>query len=174
MVRLTDAALERLRDRLRSRGERPSLILPNLANTSAAVLEAVQIVTEYGALCEAMFLVMLADGRVKNVERDVLRGALRILSNDHVRSSHIESMLDSAARNVAEQGVKARLDEVIVRLRDDRARAEIVYVLAAAIAAADQTIVPAEEEILAALGEGLGINEHRANELLHELTQAPT
>lgn len=140
-----------------------------MAKARGDVLELVQIVTQYGALCEAMFLVMLADGRVKNVERDVLRGALRIISNDLVRTNHIEAMLDVAARNVAEHGVKARLDEVISKLRDDQARAEIAYVLAAAVAAADNDVVPQEQEILNALAEGLGINEQRANELINEL-----
>jgi len=171
VVRLTDAALERLRDRLRSRGERPSIVLP--AKTTVQVMEAVHVVTEYGPMCEALFLVMLADGRVKNVERDVMRGALRILSSDRVRSNHIESMLDSAARNVAEQGIKARLDEVISKLRDDHERSELTYVLAAAIAAADEKVVPEEQEVLDALAEGLGINETRVNELIAEWTKDP-
>lgn len=145
------------------------MVLPNLAKTPAEVLEAMHIVSEYGALCEAMFLVMLADGRVKNVERDVLRGALRIISEDRVRSTHIESMLDAASRNVAEEGIKHRLSEVIHRLKHDPKKAEFAYVLALAVAAADQSIVPAEEEILEALATGLGIEEHRANELLQEL-----
>ena len=168
MVKLTHATLERLRDRLRTRGERPSMILPG-PKTPAEVLEAVQIVTEYGALVEAMFLVMLADGRVKNVERDVLRGALRVLSNDRVRSTHMESMLDVAARSVAEEGADERLDVVISKIKDDKARAEIAYVLAAAVAAADDVIVPEEQAILNRLAEGLGIDEARANALLADL-----
>lgn len=127
------------------------------------------MVTEYGAICEAMFLVMLADGRVKNVERDVLRGALRVISNNRVRSNHIESMLDAAARNVAEHGMKARLDDVIAQLRDMPTRAEIAYVLASAVAAADDAVVPEELSVLETLAEGLGIDEKRANELAGEL-----
>lgn len=169
MVRLTEAALERLRDRLRSQGERPSIVLPPGAQNRANLAEAIQVVTEYGAICEAMFLVMLADGRVKNVEREVLRGALRIISNNQIRSTHIESMLDAAARNVAEYGMKARLDDIIARLRETPTRAEITYVLAAAVAAADNIVAPEEQSILEALAEGLGIDEQRANELIGEL-----
>ncbi len=140
-----------------------------IARPTAQVLEAMQMVTEYGALCEAMFLVMMSDGRVKNVERDVLRGALRVLSNDQVRSTHIESMLDVAARNVAEQGADARLEAVIERLRGQKTKSEIAYVLAAAVAAADNEIVPAETVILNKIAEGLGIDEAQANALLAEL-----
>jgi tellurite resistance protein len=169
VVRLTEAALERLRDRLRNQGERPSLVLPPGTQNRADLMEAIQVVTEFGPLCEAMFLVMLADGRVKNVERDVLRGALRAISGNRVRSSHIESMLDAAARNVAEDGIKARLDDVINRLRETPTRAEIAYVLAAAVAAADDAVVPEEASILEQLADGLGIDETRANELVNEL-----
>lgn len=133
------------------------------------MVEAMQIVSEFGPMCEALFLVMLADGRVMNVERDVLRGALRVLSNDRVRTTHMESMLDVAARNVAEQGVQARLLDVIEKLRDDPARAETTYVLAAAIAAADNHVVETEKAMLDTLAEGLGIDEARANALLASL-----
>lgn len=167
MIRLTPAILEQLRDRLRTRGERPSLVLGN-AKTSADVLEAVSIVQEFGPLVEAMFLVMLADGKVKNVERDVLRGALRALSADRVRSIHLESMLDVAAHNVAEEGFDARLDAVIEKLRGDQARAEIAYVIGSAVAAADDVIVPEEARVLSRFAEGLGIDEERANKLLTE------
>ncbi|MCS6899031.1 MAG: TerB family tellurite resistance protein [Myxococcales bacterium] len=171
VVRLTEAALERLRNRLCNQGERPSLVLPSGTPTRADLMEAVQIVTEFGPLCEAMFLVMLADGRVKNVERDVLRGALRAISGNRVRSSHIESMLDAAAKNVAEEGLKARLDDVIARLRETPTRAEIAYVLAAAVAAADDNVAPEEASLLEQLADGLGIDERRANELVNELQQ---
>jgi tellurite resistance protein len=173
VVRLTEAALERLRDRLRNQGERPSLVLPQGAQGRADLIEAVQIVGEFGAICEAMFLVMLADGRVKNVERDVLRGALRVISNNRVRSTHIESMLDAAARNVAEHGLKNRLDSVIATLRETPTRAEISYVLAAAVAAADDTVVPEEQSILEALAEGLGLDQQRIDALVGELQTGP-
>jgi tellurite resistance protein len=147
------------------------MVMPN-PRTSAAAIEAMQIVSEYGALCEAMFLVMLADGRVKNVERDVLRGALRVLSDDRIRSTHIESMLDVAARNVAEYGLKPRLAEIIDRLKDSPTRAEITYLLASAVAAADDEVVPEEAEVLTLLAEGLGIDERRANDLLSSLNDS--
>jgi len=170
VVRLTPAALERLRDSLRARGARASVVI-GPAGTPLAVLDAMQVVSDYGALSEAMFLVMLSDGKVKNVEREVLRGALRVLSGDGVRSAHMESMLDSASKNVAEDGFDKRLAAVIEKLRDDPPRSELTFVLATAIAAADGTIVPAEQAVLQRLADGLGIDEARVNKLLADFDE---
>ena len=130
------------------------------------VAEGLTIVAEYGALTEAMYLMMSADGQVTNDEREVLRGALRALSTDTIRSAHIESLLDSAAKQMAEHGREKRMAEVVAQLRDDPARAEVAFVLAAAIAFADNAIADEENETLNTLAEGLGIDEERATALL--------
>jgi hypothetical protein len=66
MIRLSTTRLQALRDELRARGQRPSMVFPK---ASQNVIEAMQMVEEYGALCEAMFLMMAVDRRVLNVER---------------------------------------------------------------------------------------------------------
>lgn len=125
-----------------------------------------QMTAEYGPLCEAMYLMMSADGKVSNDEREVLKGALRNLSGDQIRSVHIEAMLDAAAKHVAEEGREKRFKDVIVSLHEDTARAEVAFILAAAIAFADNAIANEENETLNMLAEGFGISEERANELL--------
>jgi tellurite resistance protein len=170
-MRLTEETLASLRDRLRARGERRSLtwaVGANAAN-AADVAEAMHVVEEYGALCEAMYLVMVADGRVTNAEREVLRGALRVLSKDRVRTTHIESMVDVAARKVAEEGAAARRASVAERLHGDRARGELVYVLAHAVAAADGAISAPEQAALDAFAEALQIDDETAARLLATL-----
>jgi tellurite resistance protein len=167
-VRLGRETLEDLRDQLRKRGQRPSIVV-NGPRTSAELIEAMQIVEEYGPMCEAMYLMMAADERVVNSEREVLRGALDVLSGGRVRTIHMEAMLDAAARRVASEGFDVRLKKVIEQLRDDPARAETTVVLAAAVAAADSTIVPAESAVLDKMFDGLGIDQSRANELLASL-----
>lgn len=127
---------------------------------------------QYGALCEAMFLMMAADRRVLNVEREVLRGALDVLSEGRVRTAHMEAMLDAAARRLAEEGPAKRRQAVIDALRDDPVRAETTLVLAAAVAAADGHIAPEEHELFDALARGLELGEDRAAEILEELTQS--
>jgi len=166
-VRLSKETLEHLRDELRKRGQRPSIAQG--PRTSADLIEAMQIVEEYGPICEAMYLMMSADHRVVNSEREVLRGALDVLSGGAVRTMHMEAMLDAAARRCATEGRDVRLNKVLELLRDDTARAETTVVLAAAIAAADARIVPEESAILDSMFKGLGIDTKRANELLESI-----
>lgn len=166
-IRLTRERLEHLRDQLRQRGQRPSLAAG--PRTSADLIEAMQIVEEYGPICEAMYLMMAADHRVVNAEREVLKGALDVLSNGRIRTMHMEAMLDAAARRCAAEGKDARLKKVIEQLADDTARAEVTVVLAAAIAAADARIVPEESAMLDAMFKGLNISHKRANELLENI-----
>ena len=127
--------------------------------------EIAMLKAEYGPLCEAMYLMMAADGEITTDEREVLKGALRNLSGDSLRSALIESMLEDAAHR-SEEGRDKRLGEVVEALSQDEARAEVAFVLAAAIAFADNAIADEENETLNELAEGLGIGEDRANELL--------
>jgi DnaJ-domain-containing protein 1 len=151
--------------------------LPGASALSVDTAELLAATVEYGALSEAMYLMMSADGHITTDEREVLRGALRSLSGDSLRSLHIESMLDAAARRVAEHGREERLREVIAELRDDPVRGEVAFVLAAAIAFADNAIADEENETLTSIAEGLAIDEARADELLDgveaDLAQRP-
>ncbi len=167
-VRLSQSTLEHLRDTLRRRGQRPSVVLTG-PRTSAELLEAMAIVEEYGPIVEAMYLMMSADQRVVNAEREVLRGALDVLSEGRVRTIHMEAMLDAAARRIAKEGRDARLAAVLAQLANDTARAEATVVLAAAVAAADSRIVAEESAVLDAMFRGLGVDQARANELLRGL-----
>ena len=49
------------------------------ANLLQLSVEAARARATAGAISEAMYLVMISDRRVSNAERDVLRGALRVL-----------------------------------------------------------------------------------------------
>lgn len=168
MIWLSNSTLARLRDQLQARGARPSIVAPD-ASLPPESVELMNIVAEYGPLCEAMYLMMSADGKISNEEREVLRGALRNLSGDGIRTAHIESMLDDAGKKVAEEGRDKRMQDVIHALHDDTARAEVAFVLAAAVAFADNAIADEENETLNALAEGLGIDEGRANQLLDDV-----
>jgi tellurite resistance protein len=165
MIWLSNSTIARLRDQLRTRGQRPSVAIGDGKLTPDAA-ELLQVATEYGPICEAMYLMMSADGKITADEREVLKGALRNLSADTIRSVHIEAMLDESAKKAAEEGRDARLRDVIATLHEDGARAEVAFVLAAAIAFADNAIADEENETLNSLAEGLGIDEARANELL--------
>jgi uncharacterized tellurite resistance protein B-like protein len=165
MIWLSTSTIARLRDQLRTRGQRPSVALSEAALTPEDAEQAT-IVAEYGPISEAMYLMMAADGKVSDEEREVLRGALKNLSGDTVRTKHIEALLDRAAQATQLEGRDARLKDVISVLHEDPARAEVAFVLAAAIAFADNAIADEENETLNSFAEGLGIDENRANELL--------
>jgi tellurite resistance protein len=166
MIWLSTSTVARLRDQLRTRGQRPSIALGDVSNLEPEAAELAVVAAEYGPICEAMYLMMSADGKIAKEERDVLKGAIRNLSDDSVRSVHIEALLDRAAQAAAGEGRDARLEAVIQALHEDPARAEVAFVLAAAVAFADSTIADEENETLNALAEGLGIDESRADELL--------
>jgi uncharacterized tellurite resistance protein B-like protein len=164
MIWLSNSTIARLRDQLQARGQRPSIVTdPSMPPES---VELMNLLSEYGPLCEAMYLMMSADGRISTEEREVLKGALRNLSGDTIRGAQIDAMLDHATKQVTDQGRDARMKDVIHQLHEDKARAEVAFVLAAAIAFADNAIADEENETLNALADGLGIDENRANELL--------
>ena len=168
MIWLTNSTVARLRDQLQARGQRPSLVAPE-ANLDADAVEMLNIVAEYGPLCEAMHLMMSADGSIGTEEREVLKGALRNLSGDAIRGAQIDSMLEDAVKRVEAEGRDARMKEVVASMHGDKARGEVAFVLAAAIAFADNAIADEENDTLNALAEGLGIDEARANELLDDV-----
>jgi len=170
MLKFTRSQLDPLREALRERGARPSIVAPPTASAQE-LADALRVVEEWGAFVEAIYLMMAADGRVKNVEREVLRGALLLLSDERVRTRHMEAMLDGAMRRVMSEGSEKRLAAVIQALRGTPARAESALVVAAAVAAADQRVVPEEHALLAELARGLGIDEARAEELLAEMAR---
>jgi uncharacterized tellurite resistance protein B-like protein len=168
MLWLSTSTVVRLRDQLRTRGQRPSIAAPE-GNLSPEAVEMLNVSAEYGPLCEAMYLMMSADGKIGADEREVLKGALRNLSGDTIRGAQIESMLDAAGKRAAADGREKRMQEVDAALQEDAARAEVAFVLAAAVAFADNAIADEENETLNALAEGLGIDEARANELLDDV-----
>ena len=168
MVALSRTRLEPLRDALRKRGQRPSIILSGGAG-SAELYDAMQLVEEWGPFVEAMYIVMASDRRVMNVEREVLRGALALLSDEKVRTRHMEAMLDAATRNIGAEGTERRLVKVIEQLRQNPTKAESAAVVAAAIAAADDRLPPEESDMLRRLMRDLQIDPTRAQEILAEL-----
>jgi uncharacterized tellurite resistance protein B-like protein len=164
MIWLSNSTLARLRDQLLETGGRASIVA---APDAAGGIPTLQV--EYAPLCEAMYLMMSADGEVSTEEYDVLRGALRNLSGATLRTVDIDALLAHAVQNVQAEGRDARLSAVAAELSTDRARAEVAFVLAAAIAFADSAIADGENETLNALAEALGIREDRAEALLDEV-----
>jgi tellurite resistance protein len=157
--------LESLRDALKARGQRQSIVMGG----SIELIEAMQFLGEWGPFVETMYIMMVADRRVMNVERQVLRGALAILSDEKVRTRHMEAMLDAAARNVAAEGAEKRLKKVLPQLAQEPKKAESAALVAAAIAAADDRVVPEEYALLERLFKDLDIDEARSQQILAQV-----
>jgi tellurite resistance protein len=170
MARRPNSRLMALRDELQRRGQRRSMMFPAAAPN---VVEAISLVEEYGALCEAMFLVMAVERRMLNVQRSLLRGALDVISSGRVRTAHMEAMLDAAAKRLAEDGFEKRCQRVIESLAHDSVRAEMTLVLATAVAAADGKVTAEEQQLLDRFAKELDVDPTRLGEVLDELTSSP-
>jgi tellurite resistance protein len=172
-VRFNSETLLRLRDDLRRSGERrsippsaPSELSPELPPDMLAVVQRV------APMCEVLYLLMVADQHRDERELEVLRGAIRALTEGTLRSTVIDTMVERFA--VAEQtfGRDVRLSQVTGLLAADRHDAEAAFTLAAVMAIADDTPDEHERSLLEELREMLGIKRERARALLGELRLA--
>jgi tellurite resistance protein len=172
MIRLQPQTLAKLRDRLQERGQRPSLLL-----TGPEALERLdhpfagdeEAIVQFEALVEAMFLMMAADGQLAAEEREVLKGAVRELTQNKLRSAQIEQLVEDCTARLAADGQAKRLAAITEVLAPEPIVAEAAFVLSAAMAFADSEIADAENDLLNEFAEKLGIDADRANGLLDEL-----
>ena len=168
MLNLQNETIARLRDRLKERGERPSLFATDLSALSSTDVPP-EVLMRFDALCEAMYLMATADGKLDEAEEEVLRGAIRELSEGSVRSVHIRSMMEGAQRRFSKEGMDARIKAVAEKLHGDPPTAEAAFVLAAAVAFADNEIADEENDMLNKLADELGIEADVAEKLLDEM-----
>lgn len=122
-------------------------------------------------LAETMFLMMAADGTISDSERDAVRGAIRGLTDNLVRSGTITVMLENYQRRLQEQGRDARLQEIADEIAEEPSEAEGAFALAAAVALADDEVAEAENAFINQLAEWFGISPARADSILDQLDQ---
>jgi tellurite resistance protein len=169
-MRLDSASLLELRDQLRLRGERPSLIPSGPARGPDEPLspDASAVVQRVAPMCEVLYLLLLADEQHDAREHGVLRGAIRALTEGALRTQDIEGMLSRFDRGLAHQSREDRLAQVTAQLAADRSDAEASFTLAAVMAIADDLPDQREQQMLEELREQLGISKKRAQILLGE------
>jgi tellurite resistance protein len=168
-MRLDSDALLRLRQSLRERGK-PSLTPPSPVSTPRASLaeaspELRAAAERVAPICELLYLMMSVDGACTSEERDLLRGAIRALTDGQLRSAMIDDMLAGFDDALLREGRSARLAFAAARLSADRADAEAAFSLAAAIALADSSADPRELAMLEELGDMLGLPAARRQTL---------
>lgn len=122
-------------------------------------------------LAETMFLMMAADGVVSDVEREAVRGAIRGLTDNLIRTGTINVMLENYAKELAESGRDQRLHEIAETLAEDQEEAEGAFALAAAVALADDEIADEENAFINQVAEWFGISEERSSMILDQLEE---
>jgi tellurite resistance protein len=158
--------MERLREKLLSRGlpsYRPPPLVPN-----APKPELTELVHRVRPFAEAMYLVIAADAEIAERERDVLRGALRTLTDGALSSMVMESLLREFEMARAREGSDLRLDAVASALYGDPADAELALGLAIAAGEVDHGLDAREQVVVFALAERLGISRRKVDAMLED------
>jgi tellurite resistance protein len=172
-MKIETATIVRLRDALLQSGRRPSIILSPayqtlarqgmLNNEEKATLERID------PIAETMFLMMAADGQVTASERDAVRGAIRGLTNNQLRSGIIDAMMQQYTERLGAEGRDARLRSIAEELCELPVEAETAFSLAAAIALADDEVAQEENAFINELADWFGLEPSRAELILDEL-----
>jgi len=174
-MKIETATIQRLRDALLQSGRRPSIVMSSayetLARQGLLSAEETTALERVDPLAETMYLMMAADGKVHDSEKDAIRGAIRGLTGDVLRSGIIESMLSNYADKLTAQGRENRLEEIAERLSESPLEAETAFSLAAAVALADDDVAEAENELINQLADWFEIGKSRAEEILDELLE---
>jgi len=172
-MKIRSVTITRLRDALLESGRRPSLVVSSayetLTRSGLLSPEEVAALSRVEPLAELMYLMMSADNRVTDAERDAMRGAVRGLSNNVLRTGTINVMLESFEQSSRTQGRDARLRELAEEICEHDSDAEAAFVLAAAIALADDEVADEEDTFINQLASWLGIQPARAEQLLDQL-----
>jgi tellurite resistance protein len=172
-MKLETATIRRLSEALLQSGRRPSVVLSSayetLAREGLLTTEESAAVGRVDPLAETMFLMMAADGKLADAEKDAVRGAIRGLTDNLVRSGTINVMLENYQKKLESEGREARLQEIAEAIADEPSDAEGAFVLAAAVALADDDVAEEENELINQLAEWFGISEERSGELLDQL-----
>jgi uncharacterized tellurite resistance protein B-like protein len=174
-MKIQTVTIERLRDALLQSGRRPSVVMSSayetLTREGLLSPEEASALNRVDPLAEVMFLMMSADGKLAEAERDAVRGAIRGLTSDILRSGTINVMLENYGKRLAEQGRDARLQEIASEIAEEKGEAEAAFALSAAVALADDEVTDDENAFINQLAEWFGIAPERAAQILDQLEE---
>lgn len=172
-MRLETKTIVRLRDALLQSGRRPSLVASSayetLTREGLLSPEEVGALNRVDPLAETMFLMMSADGKVTETERDAVRGAIRGLTDNVLRTGTINVMLENYSRKLTSEGRDERLRQIAEEISEEPAEAEGAFALAAAVALADDDVAEEENAFINQLAEWFGLTPERASEILDQI-----
>jgi tellurite resistance protein len=174
-MKLETRTIVRLRDALLLSGRRPSTVLSSayetLTREGLLSPEEMSALTRVEPLAETMFLMMAADGTVADVERDAVRGAIRGLTDNVLRTGTINVMLENYQKRLEGSTRDERLREIAEEIGEEPSEAESAFALAAAVALADDEIAEEENALINQLAEWFSIPAERASEILDQLEE---
>lgn len=171
MIKLQAKTLERIRNHFREVGQPASVHFMSPAATSEDPFATdPEAKARFEALFEGMFLMVNADGNVGDEEFEVVRGAVRGLTDNAVRTAYIDKLM-ADCRKRSEEGRAKRLAAIGPILKEDPVLVEAAFSLAAACAFADSDIGDEENELINEFAEALDIDGERAEELLTQLEE---
>ena len=133
--------------------------------------EEVAALNRVDPIAETMYLMMAADGKLTESERDAVRGAIRGLTDNGLRSGTINVMLENYQARLQKDGREERLREIAEAIAEEPAEAEGAFALSAAIALADDEIADEENAFINQLADWFGIKPERSAEILDQLEQ---
>jgi tellurite resistance protein len=171
-MKIETATIRRLRDALLLSGRRVDVLSPAFETLARAGLlsdEEKAALARVDPMVETMFLMMAADGKVTESERDAVRGAVRGLTGDLIHEGAIKVMLETYERTLLDEGREARLKRVGQSLSAHPRDAEGAFALAAAVALADDEVDDEERELVKKLALWFGITDARAHVLLNQI-----
>lgn len=124
------------------------------------------VIVRFRPFAELLLLVAAADGHIDEVERSVILGAFRAITDGRVRSATLLALEDQIRAMIAAGDREALLEDVCTALAADKRDAELALTLASAVALADQTVDLAEVELIRTLASWLSIPPDRVRELV--------
>jgi tellurite resistance protein len=133
--------------------------------------EEVGALNRVDPLAETMFLMMAADGKLSEVEHDAVRGAIRGLTDNVLRTGTINVMHENYQRRLESDGREERLHQVAETISEEASEAEGAFALAAAIALADDDIAEEENALINQLADWFGIEPERSRQILDQLEE---
>ena len=172
-MKIQTVTITRLRDALLQSGRRPSMLVSSayetLTREGLLSLEEIAALNRVDPLAETMFLMMAPDGTLADSERDAVRGAIRGLTDNVLRSGTIKVMMEKYQERLEQEGREERLRQIAEEIAHEQQEAEGAFALAAAVAMADDDVSEEENEFINQLAEWFGIGEERASEILDQL-----
>lgn len=133
--------------------------------------EEVAALNRVDPLAETMFLMMAADGKLTTEEHDAVRGAIRGLTDNVLRTGTINVMLQNYQGRLDTDGREERLHQIAETISEEASEAEGAFALAAAVALADNDIADEENALINQLAEWFGIAPERSRQILDQLEE---